>query len=449
MVSLTFYGGVNEVGGNKIVIEDKDTKILLDFGMAFNVGEDYWIDRLQPRSVSPVKDLFEFDLLPKLKGLYREDLLPGTGLKYTKPEFDAVFFTHAHFDHIRYIEYIDERIPVHVGKCTKQIMELVQEQRTMKYGEHPYETFRTGKKLKIGSMEIEPVHVDHSTPGAYGYIIHTSKGAVVYTGDLRLHGPRGDMTEEFIKKARAAKPVALISEGTRVGSERRVNHTEAGVRSESTKIISDTDKLVIATFYPRDVDRFKTFYQVAKDTGRKFVISLKLAHLINGDDEVKGLKDDPKLSLPDVAKDDTLLVYLRPKKTYYKWEKPFLDNAVDCNYVHKNQSELILNLDLMQFAELIDIRPDKGSHFIHSMSEPFSEEDIEDEVMHNWLDHFGLNFHQLHASGHCAGTELAEIIKTIAPKTVYPVHTEHPEMFEKLVKGVKVERTEVGKNYNL
>ena len=26
MTSLTFYGGVNEVGGNKILLEDKDTQ---------------------------------------------------------------------------------------------------------------------------------------------------------------------------------------------------------------------------------------------------------------------------------------------------------------------------------------------------------------------------------------------------------------------------------------
>lgn len=32
-------------------------------------------------------------------------------------------------------------------------------------------TFRTGDKFKIGSLEVEPIHVDHSVPGAYGFII--------------------------------------------------------------------------------------------------------------------------------------------------------------------------------------------------------------------------------------------------------------------------------------
>ena len=35
MTSLTFYGGVNEIGGNKILLEDKDTKVFLDFGKGF------------------------------------------------------------------------------------------------------------------------------------------------------------------------------------------------------------------------------------------------------------------------------------------------------------------------------------------------------------------------------------------------------------------------------
>ena len=34
-LKITFYGGVNEIGGNKILIEDKksDASFFLDFGM--------------------------------------------------------------------------------------------------------------------------------------------------------------------------------------------------------------------------------------------------------------------------------------------------------------------------------------------------------------------------------------------------------------------------------
>jgi mRNA degradation ribonuclease J1/J2 len=66
------------------------------------------------------------------------------------------------------------------------------------------------------------------------------------------------------------------------------------------------------------------------------------------------------------------------------------------------------------------------------MSEPFSEEDIEDQVMHNWLYHFKIKFHQLHASGHLNRKELTEMIERIAPKTLFPIHTENPHLFTKI-----------------
>ena len=66
------------------------------------------------------------------------------------------------------------------------------------------------------------------------------------------------------------------------------------------------------------------------------------------------------------------------------------------------------------------------------MSEPFSEEDIEDQVMHNWLKHFGITFHQLHASGHLNRQELTAMITQIHPDRVFPIHTEQPHLFQTL-----------------
>ena len=110
---------------------------------------------------------------------------------------------------------------------------------------------------------------------------------------------------------------------------------------------------------------------------------------------------------------------------------------VDCRYVHRNGRRLIMDLDFFQFAELIDIKPEKGSHLIHSMSEPFSEEDIEDKVLHNWLDHFKIKFHQVHASGHMSKEQLVEMVKEINSKSVFAVHTENQLLFKKYCSRVR------------
>jgi mRNA degradation ribonuclease J1/J2 len=40
MVSITCYGGANEIGGNKIVVQDGDTCLSFDFGTSFSRRHD-------------------------------------------------------------------------------------------------------------------------------------------------------------------------------------------------------------------------------------------------------------------------------------------------------------------------------------------------------------------------------------------------------------------------
>jgi hypothetical protein len=75
MVKLIFYGGVNEIGGNKILLEDKGTKIFLDFGQSFTFGSEFFASWLQPRGINGLGDYFEFNLLPKISGLYSKEML--------------------------------------------------------------------------------------------------------------------------------------------------------------------------------------------------------------------------------------------------------------------------------------------------------------------------------------------------------------------------------------
>ena len=450
MAKLTFYGGVNEIGGNKILVQDKKTKVLFDFGQSFNFGAAYFTSWLSPRAINGLGDHFEFDLLPKIRGLYAKEKLASTDLPYSEPEIDAIFLSHAHFDHVTHICFADPQIPVYLGVGAKLFLESMEETSSFcDYGNHDYKTFRTGKKIKVGDIEVEPVHVDHSIPAAYGFLIHTSEGTVAYTGDLRMHGARKDLTEDFVQKAKESEPVALICEGTRMAlKEKRKNYSEAQVQHLGNDIVSSTDKIVFITHYSRDMDRFRSFHNVTKQNGRKIVISPKTACLLSK------LVDDERLDLPDPMKDEHILVYYKRKKSgtfddtdYYVWEREFMDKMVTHEFVNKNQARLIMDLDFYQFAELVDIRPERGSCFIHSMSEPFSEEDIEDEVLHNWLDHFGIQFHQLHASGHLNKEQIGNLINEIKPKRTYPVHTENARLFKRI--SDRVQLVERGKEYKI
>ncbi len=458
MTSLTFYGGVNEIGGNKILLEDKDTKIFLDFGKSFSRRSQFFEEYLNPRTANGITDFQVMGLIPNLKGVYRDDLMNMSYQEIVEPEIDGVLLSHAHADHADYISFLHEDIPIYMGETSHFILKALEERSTrtlekeiLRYVPRPYDrrhkpieriikTFRTGDKFKIGSLEIEPIHVDHSILGAYGFIIYTSVGPIVYTGDFRVHGTRAHMTKNFIEKTRNVKPVALITEGTRINDETR-EESEDLVYKESSKIVSSTNRLVLADFNFKDTDRMQTFYKIAKENDRKLVVKLNDAYFL------KYLSQIPKLNVPSPT-DDNVIIYL-PKKgsgaylesDYTSKETQFLDlhNALSAKQIAAQESKVLCAIGFYSFTALIDMKPKAGSVYIHSASEPYNEEQvISQSRIDNWLAQFGMNKFQIHCSGHARGKDLLEAVKEINAKTIYPIHTEHPKSFESISKNVVI-----------
>ena len=424
--TVTFLGGVREIGGNKILIEDGPDRILFDFGPSFSRRrEEFYVDFLQPRSSSPVEDLLEFDLLPRLEGLYSREALQDADLAWKPPEVHGLFVSHAHMDHAGHLGLVDPEIPVYVGAGTRTLLETIQSSSpAMKYGEHAWRVFEDRTPVKVGRLEVVPFPVDHSVPFAYGFLIRTSEGTIVYTGDFRHHGPRAADTHAFLAAAKAEEPAMLIIEGTRAGPDRRKNFTEEGVREGVDGVLAGCETMALACTYPRDVDRLRTLYAAAVAADRSLLVSPRTAYLLGS-----VAPQFPSGSVPVPGRDPHLAVYARKKRRFFRWEEPLLEGALSASDVRRRGREYLLALDLAHFAEMIDLRPPKGSPFIHSMSEPFSEDDVDDQVMHNWLEHFGLRFHQMHASGHASDGELRAIVRDVGARHVFPVHTEHPEAF--------------------
>lgn len=451
MTSLTFYGGVNEIGGNKILLEDKDTKIFLDFGKSFSRRAKFFEEYINPRTSNGIVDFLTMRLVPDISGVYRDDLMKMAGRKPEKPEIDAVLLSHAHADHADYISFLHEDIPVYMGKACHLILKALEERSSrtiekeiLNYKPRPYNIkdkpiprkiheFWTGDKFKIGSLEVEPIHVDHSVPGAYGFIIYTSEGPIAYTGDIRLHGTHSDMTRDFIKKASEVKPIALITEGTRIVDEVR-EESEERVYKESGKVVSGADNLVFADFNFKDVDRLRTFFTIAKENDRKFVVKINDAYFL------KHLSQDKHLDVPNID-DENIIIYL-PKRgsgayqdsDYKGGEKEFLDlyNTWTAEQIAARPNKVLCAIGFYSFTALIDMKPKSGALYIHSASEPYNEEqELSQERIDAWLEHFSMNKFQSHCSGHARGNDILNTVKEIDAKMVFPIHTTYPEEFKK------------------
>jgi len=458
MTSLTFYGGINEIGGNKILLEDRDTRIFLDFGMSFSLPNTYFDEFMEHCGYKPEE----------------------------KPDFNAVLLSHAHMDHSAYIHYLRDDIPIYCTQGSKDIMQALDEtgstgtteliwlkesfkmyinkkgepsrligERTKK--ERTYSIIDE-KTFRIGDMEIEALPVSHSLEGATAYIIHTGKGPVIYTGDFRFHGYKGDLTRKFVKHAADVEPVALMIEGTRIDSQER--DSENDVKERVMEQVEKTENLVVVNFPIRDTDRMISFHDAAKNTNRSLVINLRQAYLLQ-------LFENSGISVPRID-DEHIRIYV-PKKSwgvfrddrfperiqcmdYKKWEQDFLDhqNIVTAREIRKNQESFVFRCDFFELKELIDIKPDKNSTYIRSICEPFDiEMELDKEKVDNWLKHFGLfPYSQIHASGHLNHDELQDVIEEIQPGKLFPIHTEHPGMFKGMHKG-EVILPELNDTYNI
>jgi ribonuclease J len=435
--TLTFYGGVNEIGGNKILLQDRDTRVFFDFGMSFAMKKQFYSPPfLSPRSE---KSLQELGILPQITGVYKFDQSP--------PEVDTVFISHAHLDHCAYLSFIKREIPVYCGETTQIILQALSEIRRadleFSVSDIEFKTFRTGKKIVVGGLEIEPFHVDHSVPGAYGFLIHTSNGTVVYTGDFRDHGAKPEMTRDFVENAKKAEPTAIITEATNMTGA--TVSSEAEVEGKLNSIIAATDGIVLAEFASSDVDRLNSFFHIAKKNQRCLAVSLKQAYLLNA------LRKDKGLTAPALD-DESILIFRKSKKRFDRWESQLIERYEEQNKifdvfeVSKQQCDVVLAMSFYDFDELVPLQPTAGSCYILSTSEPFNEEmEIDYERLINWLRHYGLPQYHVHVSGHIMPLRLRAALKEINAKRIFPVHTENAELFAKFMRDLKSQVTLVEK----
>lgn len=461
-MKVEVFGGVGEIGGNKIVVEHKNTKILLDIGMSFERYKKFFSEFMQPRKCAGLSDFFKLGLLPDIPGLYREDYLRHMGRGPEPRGFDAVFLSHAHADHSAYLHFVRSDIPVICSKATYLILKALQEtssgafkdfldcceafaiRKTKKGGyarvdrrnkeyitERKFIILDSEESVRIGDLELKLVLVDHSLPGASAAIIYSDSGYVVYTGDFRFHGDKYKLTQRFVELAAEARPKVLICEGTHIDKQRE--ESEEGVLRRASDLVSRTSGLVVVSFPIRDTSRLQTFLEVARRNDRYLTISLRQAYLLK-------LFEDEGIEAPRLN-DPNLKIYI-PRKSwglinrkdypenirlldYEKWERKFLDypNAITYEDVKANQGKYILQLAPWEISQLLDVEP-KGGIYIRSACEPFDEEMLIDEKrLKNWLDHFGLDgIYQIHASGHAPGPQIREMIARISPEEIVWVH---------------------------
>jgi ribonuclease J len=337
-MKLTFYGGVREIGGNKILVEQSDTRLFLDFGTSMGFESDFFSDFLQPRINTALSDRLTIGALPKIQGIYRKNAVTPSGTDllnnsqyprvlqpsspylhptvttyeeyvkhHKKPFVHGILLSHAHLDHTGAIGYLHPSIPLYCSDITKTLVRAIDEVTSFtsealtsksKYielykdkaafpnsptlrtdtSDRPCTTLQDMQNIDIGDLTITHIAQDHSIPGSSSFIVESDETKVLYTGDIRFHGTHPMTIKEYSKKVGDGINV-MICEGTRIDSD--VIVSESHVQEQITDEIRHTEGVVFVDFSWKDTTRYETIRKACKSAGRIFVINARLAYLLN------------------------------------------------------------------------------------------------------------------------------------------------------------------------
>lgn len=387
-------GGVGEVGKNATVVEYGSDIVLVDAGVKFPEEEQRGIDLVIP-DVSYLRER------------------PG--------RLRGILLTHGHEDHIGALAYLvpqlatpDKPIPLYGSALTLGLVRAkLTERRALSYVDlrvgEPGARYRLGQRITA-----EFVPVAHSIPGSFMVVLHTPAGVVILTGDYKLDptpvsGPPTDLAR--LRELGNEGVLALLSDCVRVERPGRTP-SEQIVIGAIDRLIAQASGRVILTTFASNIPRLECAIRAAHRYGRSVAVvgrsmeqNLRVAQelgyvTIPGDvlltsEEANtlppervlllttGSQGEPTSALARIATGRHPRIQLQSGDTVILSASPVPGN-----------DETV--------AQTIDNLFRRGARVIYAAIEP-----------------------DVHVSGHASRDELRELLETVHPHFVAPVHGEY------------------------
>jgi ribonuclease J len=384
-VSVSFLGGLGEIGRNCAAIEIDGRIAMIDCGLMF-----------------PDEHMLGVDLV-----------LPDFGwLVERSADIDCVVLTHGHEDHVGALTFLLSQVDVPVYGAPLAL--AFARSRLEEAGLKPdLRAVAMGEWVTHGSFTFMLVPVSHSIPQGAGIAFDTPEGIVLHSGDFKLDptpidGVPTDLPEFAALGKRGVR--LLLSDSTNAEQPGFVP-SESSLAQPLYEIVVETKGRLIAACFASHIHRVQQIVDAAVDAGRYVAFM--------GRTMVRNVPIADEMGLFNVPTDRIVpleeLLAMPPEKT-----------AIVCT---GSQGEPFSALSLMAAGEHKWVKIQRNDTVLISARPIPGNETKVSRVVNGLLRRGARVYHgnnaNVHVSGHGAREELKTFINVVRPQAFVPVHGEY------------------------
>jgi ribonuclease J len=391
-MNLTIHRGTNEIGGSCVAISTSSTKILIDLGM--------------PLSYEELSD-------EEKKEVHTQATTWSKGVS-------AIFISHYHKDHYGLLVDVPIEIPVYGSAGTKAMFEVnAQYSEKRQPVHHTLQVFPQGEVLIVGDINVTAYTVDHSAYDAYAFLIEAGGKSVLYSGDIRMHGIKGNLYRNLPQNVDC-----MILEGTNIFRDQK-SATDSKSYLKFYELFERSNEslsLNLVWVSGQNIDRLVQIYKACRLSRKIMVVDFYLATCLAVINKI-----NPNIMSP--------LTHSNIKVLYGT------QNNQELAYQYKNKKVSFDEINNCPYRYVMLIRPSmlnvlrnnlkvQKANMITSIWKGYECRSME---FFKWIDEMKYDRHYIHTSGHADVSSLKTIVEHVKPSAIIPIHTSHKSDYQSVL----------------
>ena len=414
MMEIKIHRGLDQIGGCITEIWTESSRVFIDFGQNL------------PGNGKPTT--------PEEDALMVADIVENN-----EKEHQAVFYTHAHEDHVGLFRYIP--LEQYIGEGSKELLLIkyrtlleryemaIDENHQLQEGskeneELQEENYRTTKglidKLKafktwkrtalkespspitIGDIRVTPFFTCHSIYDAHMFLVEADGKRIWHTGDYRQHGYMGKGLLPMLRRY-ATDIDVLITEGTMLKrKDKCIHECEVSRKMES---VMQAFKYVFVLASATDIERLASIKVAAENANKPLcILSLFMKRTMEFFTERQSSLSRGLFSFAPLYYTD---------KLYDKLKRKGFTIVVGTSQADK-------------VKKLLDKLPQEETLLIYSSWDGYykNAEQVKANSKYKEFREMFYNVVDIHTSGHADKVTIRKVIETVRPKEVICIHKE-------------------------